>query len=177
MTDLTLPESTRQWHERIWSLSWPVILANITIPLVGIVDTAVMGRMPQAAYIGAVAIGATIFSSIYWILGFLRMGTAGLVAQALGGRQSAEVVNIAARGLDITQLPHVVNFELPNVPEDYIHRIGRTGRAEKEGDAFTILTADELEFAESVEAFVNKNEFLLMVMSHIENGQLFFIVM
>ncbi len=99
MTDLTLPESTRQWHERIWSLSWPVILANITIPLVGIVDTAVMGRMPQAAYIGAVAIGATIFSSIYWILGFLRMGTTGLVAQALGGRQTAEVVNIAARGI------------------------------------------------------------------------------
>ena len=99
MTDLTLPESTRQWHERIWSLSWPVILANITIPLVGIVDTAVMGRMPQAAYIGAVAIGATIFSSIYWILGFLRMGTTGLVAQALGSRQTAEVVNIAARGI------------------------------------------------------------------------------
>jgi len=99
VTDLTLPESTRQWHERIWSLSWPVILANITIPLVGIVDTAVMGRMPQAAYIGAVAIGATIFSSIYWILGFLRMGTTGLVAQALGSRQTAEVVNIAARGI------------------------------------------------------------------------------
>ncbi len=99
MTDLTLPESPRQWHERIWSLSWPVILANITIPMVGIVDTAVMGRMPQAAYIGAVAIGATIFSSIYWILGFLRMGTTGLIAQALGARQSTEVVDVAARGL------------------------------------------------------------------------------
>ncbi len=99
MTEHTLPESPRQWHERIWSLSWPVILANITIPLVAIVDTAVMGRMPQPAYIGAVAIGATIFSSIYWILGFLRMGTTGLIAQALGARQTAEVVNIAARGL------------------------------------------------------------------------------
>lgn len=99
VTALTLPESRRQWHVRIWSLSWPVILANITIPLVGIVDTAVMGRMPQAAYIGAVAVGATIFSSIYWILGFLRMGTTGLVAQALGASQTAEIFNVAARGL------------------------------------------------------------------------------
>jgi len=51
--------------------------------------------------------------------------------------------DIAARGLDIEQLPHVVNFELPNVPEDYVHRIGRTGRAGNEGQAVSLVCVDE----------------------------------
>jgi ATP-dependent RNA helicase RhlE len=51
--------------------------------------------------------------------------------------------DIAARGLDIDQLPHVVNFDLPNVPEDYVHRIGRTGRAGREGEALSLVSADE----------------------------------
>jgi len=64
--------------------------------------------------------------------------------------------DVAARGIDISDVTHVINYRVPENAEDYVHRIGRTGRAEKEGDAFTILTADELEFAESVEGFVNK---------------------
>ena len=51
--------------------------------------------------------------------------------------------DIAARGLDIDQLPHVVNYELPNVPEDYVHRIGRTGRAGNEGEAISLVCVDE----------------------------------
>jgi ATP-dependent RNA helicase RhlE len=51
--------------------------------------------------------------------------------------------DIAARGLDIDQLPHVVNFELPNVAEDYVHRIGRTGRAGNEGEALSLVCVDE----------------------------------
>ena len=93
-----LPSTPRAWHQRVWSLSWPVILANVTIPLVGIVDTAVMGRMPEAAYIGAVAVGAIIFSSIYWLFGFLRMGTTGLAAQATGRASRRDLVRVAARG-------------------------------------------------------------------------------
>ncbi|MXY05108.1 MAG: MATE family efflux transporter, partial [Gammaproteobacteria bacterium] len=61
-----------------------MILANLAIPLVGAVDTAVMGRLPDARYLGAVAIGAAIMNALYWMLGFLRMGTTGLTAQALG---------------------------------------------------------------------------------------------
>jgi MATE family multidrug resistance protein len=76
-------------------------VANITIPMVGVVDTAVMGRMPDASYIGAVAVGATIFSSIYWLFGFLRMGTTGLVAQASGAGDTRELSRIAARGLGV----------------------------------------------------------------------------
>ena len=64
--------------------------------------------------------------------------------------------DVAARGIDISDVTHVINYRVPENAEDYVHRIGRTGRAEKEGDAFTILTADELDFAESVEAFVKK---------------------
>lgn len=69
------------------SLAIPIILSNITVPLVGIVDTAVMGRMPSPAYLSATAIAATLFSSIYWVFGFLRMGTSGLVAQSLGANE------------------------------------------------------------------------------------------
>jgi ATP-dependent RNA helicase RhlE len=59
--------------------------------------------------------------------------------------------DIAARGLDIDQLPHVVNYELPNVPEDYVHRIGRTGRAGKEGEALSLVCVDERDFLRDIE--------------------------
>jgi ATP-dependent RNA helicase RhlE len=59
--------------------------------------------------------------------------------------------DIAARGLDIDQLPHVVNFELPNVPEDYVHRIGRTGRAGNEGEALSLVCVDERDYLRDIE--------------------------
>ena len=64
--------------------------------------------------------------------------------------------DIAARGLDIDQLPHVVNFELPNVPEDYVHRIGRTGRAGKEGEAMSLVCVDEHDFLKSIERMLKR---------------------
>ncbi|MEM6916640.1 MAG: DEAD/DEAH box helicase [Verrucomicrobiota bacterium] len=64
--------------------------------------------------------------------------------------------DIAARGLDISGVTHVINYRVPENPEDYVHRIGRTGRAQSEGDAFTILTADELENAGAVEHYVDQ---------------------
>ncbi|MGB1875025.1 MAG: DEAD/DEAH box helicase [Akkermansiaceae bacterium] len=64
--------------------------------------------------------------------------------------------DVAARGIDISTVTHVINYRVPENAEDYVHRIGRTGRAESEGDAFTILTADELDFATSVENFIDK---------------------
>jgi ATP-dependent RNA helicase RhlE len=59
--------------------------------------------------------------------------------------------DIAARGLDIDQLPHVVNFELPHVPEDYVHRIGRTGRAGREGQAVSLVCIDERDLLRGIE--------------------------
>lgn len=64
--------------------------------------------------------------------------------------------DVAARGIDISGVSHVINYRVPENAEDYVHRIGRTGRAASEGDAFTILTADELDYAKSVEVYVNQ---------------------
>ncbi|MDH4235166.1 MAG: helicase-related protein, partial [Gallionella sp.] len=64
--------------------------------------------------------------------------------------------DIAARGLDIDQLPHVVNFELPNVPEDYVHRIGRTGRAGSSGAAISLVDSEELPFLKSIERLIKR---------------------
>lgn len=64
--------------------------------------------------------------------------------------------DVAARGIDISTVSHVINYRVPENAEDYVHRIGRTGRAESEGDAFTILTADELDYALAVEVYVKK---------------------
>ena len=68
-------------HARILRIALPITLANVTVPLLGIVDTAVGGQMGQAAPIGAVGLGAVIVSTVYWVFGFLRMGTTGLTAQ------------------------------------------------------------------------------------------------
>ncbi len=65
--------------------------------------------------------------------------------------------DIAARGLDINQLPHVVNFELPNVAEDYVHRIGRTGRAGNEGEALSLVCVDELKLLADIERLIKNN--------------------
>jgi ATP-dependent RNA helicase RhlE len=65
--------------------------------------------------------------------------------------------DIAARGLDIDQLPHVVNFELPNIPEDYIHRIGRTGRAGNEGEALSLVCINEYKLLRDIENLLEFN--------------------
>ncbi len=64
--------------------------------------------------------------------------------------------DIAARGIDIDQLPHVVNFELPNVAEDYVHRIGRTGRAGNEGEAMSLVCVDELKLLKDIEKLIKR---------------------
>jgi ATP-dependent RNA helicase RhlE len=65
--------------------------------------------------------------------------------------------DIAARGLDIDQLPHVINFDLPNVPEDYVHRIGRTGRAGASGEAVSLVCADEIKQLVDIERLIGKH--------------------
>lgn len=64
--------------------------------------------------------------------------------------------DIAARGLDIEELPHVVNYELPNVPEDYVHRIGRTGRAAATGEALSLVCVDEHKLLRDIEKLLKK---------------------
>lgn len=76
-------------HQQILRIALPAIVTNITVPLLGLVDTAIVGHMGSAAYIGAIAVGSMIFSLVYWLFGFLRMGTSGLTAQAYGRQDSA----------------------------------------------------------------------------------------
>lgn len=86
-------------HARVLRIAFPIVLANATIPLLGLVDTAVVGQLGQAAPIGAVGLGAVALATVYWIFGFLRMGTSGLVAQAVGAGDAAEQGAILLRAL------------------------------------------------------------------------------
>jgi MATE family multidrug resistance protein len=83
---------------RVFRLSLPIILSNLSIPLMGAVDTAVMGHLPDAAFIGGVALGALFFAYVYWGFSFLRMATTGFVAQAHGARDHQELRHITLRG-------------------------------------------------------------------------------
>ncbi|MDN6315757.1 MAG: MATE family efflux transporter [Halomonas sp.] len=86
-------------RRRIWALAWPIILSNITVPLLGLVDTAVVGHLPDSRYLAAVTLGATLFSFLYWGFGFLRMGTTGLTAQAAGRDEASAVKNLLGQAL------------------------------------------------------------------------------
>lgn len=77
------------------------MLSNLSTPLIGLVDTAVMGRLPDPAHIGAVAVGAMIFNSVFWLFAFLRMGTTAMTAQALGARDQDEIRAQLGRALAI----------------------------------------------------------------------------
>jgi MATE family multidrug resistance protein len=96
MTSITLRPLT---HRSILAVAVPVMLSNVTTPLLGVVDTAVVGRIPDPAYIGAVALGALIFTFVFWAFSFLRMGTTGLTAQAHGAGDADEVVAVLGRSL------------------------------------------------------------------------------
>ena len=86
-------------YQRVWNLAWPIILANITIPLIGATNIAVIGRMPSPVYIGAVALGVVVLQCIYWSFSFLRKGTTGVTAQAYGAQNYSEVYSSLARAL------------------------------------------------------------------------------
>lgn len=86
-------------HKRVLKIALPIVLSNVTVPILGAVDTGVVGQMGEAAPIGAVGIGAVILATIYWAFGFLRMGTTGLAAQARGAGDWAETGALLMRGL------------------------------------------------------------------------------
>ena len=86
-------------HREVVAIALPIMLSNATVPLIGFADTVVVGQLGQAHLIGAVAIGATIFNFLYWGFGFLRMGTTGLTAQALGAQDGPEVAANLHRAL------------------------------------------------------------------------------
>ena len=86
-------------HRRVLAISLPIVLSNISIPILGAIDTGVIGQLGDAIAIGAVGIGAIILGAVYWLFGFLRMGTTGFVAQAFGRDDTSEVVALLIRGI------------------------------------------------------------------------------
>jgi multidrug resistance protein, MATE family len=90
---------TEVTHGRMWRIAGPIVLSNATVPLLGAVDTGVVGQLGQAAPIGAVGLGAVILATVYWVFGFLRMGTSGLAAQAQGSGDGAERAAVLLRAL------------------------------------------------------------------------------
>ncbi|MGZ2256858.1 MATE family efflux transporter [Roseobacter sp. A03A-229] len=99
MSEITQVTPVGVTHARVLKIALPIVLSNATVPILGAVDVGVVGQMGEAAPIGAVALGAIILSTIYWIFGFLRMGTVGLVGQAEGAGDSAEVSAWLTRAL------------------------------------------------------------------------------
>ncbi|OIP01115.1 MAG: hypothetical protein AUJ98_05460 [Bacteroidetes bacterium CG2_30_33_31] len=85
--------------KKIFKLALPNIASNITIPLLGLVDTALMGHLDALDYLGAIALGSMIFNMVYWSLGFLRMGTVGFTAQAFGSKDNTQINLIFQRGI------------------------------------------------------------------------------
>ncbi|MEE4621395.1 MATE family efflux transporter [Pseudomonas alliivorans] len=89
----------RPTHRRVWALAAPMILSNISVPLVALVDSAVIGHLPHAHQLGAVAVGATLYTFLAWAMGFLRMGTTGFAAQAAGRSDGAALRQTLLQGL------------------------------------------------------------------------------
>lgn len=94
----------RLTNARVLAIALPIVLSNATVPILGAVDTGVVGQMGQAAPIGAVGIGAIILTAIYWIFGFLRMGVTGLTSQAVGAGDRDEVTAMLVRALLVAGL-------------------------------------------------------------------------
>ena len=102
MVQTSAPKGTENLgHKRVLAIALPIVVSNATVPILGAVDTGVIGQLGEAAPIGAVGIGAIILTSIYWIFGFLRMGTVGLVSQALGQNDRDEMDALLSRVLMI----------------------------------------------------------------------------
>lgn len=86
-------------NKHILHIALPSIVSNITVPLLALIDTTIVGHLGATAYIGAIALGGMIFNMIYWLFAFLRMGTGGLTAQAYGANNAAEINNTLLRSL------------------------------------------------------------------------------
>ena len=96
---VAIDTSRQVTHRTVLAIAVPIMLSNVSEPLIGVVDTAILGQLGDAYYIGAMAVGATIFSFLFWSFGFLRMGTSGLTAQAEGAGDDQELRAVLGRAL------------------------------------------------------------------------------
>ena len=90
-----------RFDRQLLQIALPSIVSNITVPLLGMIDLAIVGHLGDAAYIGAIAVGGLMFNIMYWLFGFLRMGTGGMTSQAFGSRNLDETKRLLIRSLAI----------------------------------------------------------------------------
>ena len=95
-------------NRRILQIAVPSIISNITVPLLGLIDVTIVGHLGAAAYIGAIAVGGMLFNIIYWIFGFLRMGTSGMTSQAYGKHDLDEVARLLLRSVGVGLLIAII---------------------------------------------------------------------
>ena len=88
-------------HREILHIALPSIVSNITVPLLGLIDVAIVGHLGAASYIGAIAVGGMLFNIIYWVFGFLRMGTGGMTSQAFGADDKDETARLLMRSVGV----------------------------------------------------------------------------
>ncbi len=86
-------------HKQVWAIATPMVFANLSVPLLGLVDTAVMGHLSEVQYLSGVAVGSMLISLLYWLAGFLRMSTTGATAQAHGKGDEAQQATLLLQGL------------------------------------------------------------------------------
>lgn len=115
------PLNRSELNKQILRLAIPSIVTNITVPLLGMVDVAIVGHIGNASYIAAIALATMVFNLIYWNFGFLRMGTSGLTAQAYGADNQAECLSILVRGMTIALVAAVLLIALQQ-PIDFLCR-------------------------------------------------------
>lgn len=99
----------------ILNIALPAIVSNITVPLLGLIDVTIAGHLGATSYIGAIAIGGLLFNIIYWLFGFLRMGTGGLTSQAYGAKDQQETIHILIRsfGVSLFAAAIMILFQYP----------------------------------------------------------------
>ena len=94
-------KKTTSENRRILQIAVPSIISNITVPLLGLIDVTIVGHLGSPAYIGAIAVGGMLFNIIYWIFGFLRMGTSGMTSQAYGQHDLNEINRLLIRSVGV----------------------------------------------------------------------------
>lgn len=106
-------------NRQILAIAIPSIISNITVPLLGLIDMSIVGHLGSASYIAAIAVGGTLFNVIYWIFGFLRMGTGGMTSQAYGRNDIGDIVGLLVRSLIVAGIISVVLLVLYPFTVDY----------------------------------------------------------
>lgn len=133
---MTAPQTNRITHRSVLAIAVPIMLSNVTEPLIGAVNAAVIGQLPEAYYIGAITVGALIFNFIFWGFSFLRIGTGGLSAQATGADDPQELVAVLLRALIIAGIAGIAIIVLSPVIGAFSFRLIQ-GSPEVESHAAT----------------------------------------